>query len=302
MDCHVSFVLRRESLARCSASLVVTRSGRLDLAEINGFLGSRKTWFSAKFHETFIFGTVTAAALTPFVTNPTSITENNLNPNFLDYHMGGEIAVTFETLYDILMREKQREELVPIDPQFFQNVISYLKEKIVIWERISKETDVFNLGERDKVEAEIKNTRKVLKDIYERREKKIMGLAVNKSRIGHGLEADHLLDVEKKFFEALVTVLDSYRHGILFNLLNMNAPSVEEKKVVVEISGTEKVEPRKEEHKDVMMVRFVHAVPKFVASDLAVYGPFDEDDVGNIPREAAQILITKKRAEEVKKQ
>lgn len=215
--------------------------------------------------------------------------------------MGGEIALTFETLYDILMREKQREELVPIDPQFFQNVILYLKEKISIWERISKETDVFSLGERDKIEAEIKNTRKVLKDIYERREKKIIGLAVNKSRIGHGLEADHLLEVEKKFFDALVGVLDSYRHGILFNLLNMNAPHVEEKKVVVEISGSETVEPRKQEQKELLMVRFVHAVPKFIGNDLAVYGPFDEDDVANIPREAAQILITKKRAEEIKK-
>ncbi len=212
--------------------------------------------------------------------------------------MGGEIALTFETLYDILMREKQREELVPLDPQFFQNVITYLKDKISIWERISKESDVFSLGERDAVEAEIKNTRKVLKDIYERREKKIIGLAINKSRIGHGLEAEHLLDVEKKFFDAMVGVFDSYRQGILVNVLNMNSPSVEEKKMVVEIAGEMK-EP--ERQKETMMIRFIHAVPKFVGSDLAIYGPFDEDDVATVPKDVAQILITKKRAEEIKR-
>ena len=208
--------------------------------------------------------------------------------------MGGEIAITFETLYDILMREKQQEELLQLEPSFFQDVITYLQEKMNVWEKISKDTDLFSLGERDKVEAEIKNIRTLLKDIYERREKKIIGLAVNKSRIGHALEMNNLLKEEKQFLESVTTILDQYRHGVLLNVLQMKQPQVEEKKFVVE------VEQKKERPKETMLVRFIHAVPKFVGSDLAIYGPFDENDVASLPKDVSEILVNKKRAEEVK--
>ena len=208
--------------------------------------------------------------------------------------MGDEIAITFETLYDILMREKQRDELLPLDPLFFQNVIIYLQEKKKIWENIGKDDDLFRLGERDQIENEIKNIRKVLKDIYERREKKIIDLALNKSRIGQDIEIPHLLKEEQQFFESLAHILDNYRHGVLFQVLHMKMPQVEEKKMVVEI------EARPQKQKETMMVRFVHAVPKFVASDLAIYGPFDEDDMANVPKDVGELLVKKKRAEEVK--
>ncbi|HLC74711.1 MAG TPA: hypothetical protein VJH88_02540 [Candidatus Nanoarchaeia archaeon] len=208
--------------------------------------------------------------------------------------MGGEIAITFETLYDILMREKQRDELLPLDPNFYQDVITYLQEKKKVWERISKDDDLFSLGERDKIEGEIKNTRKVLKDIYERREKKIIELALNRSRIGQELELPNVLSEERKFFDTLATTLDRYRHGVLLNLLQMKMPVVQEGKVVVEI------EAKKQKPKETMLVRFIHAVPKFVGSDLAIYGPFDEDDAANVPKDVGELLVKKGRAEEVK--
>src|SRR3989344_1142588 len=152
--------------------------------------------------------------------------------------MGSEIAITFETLYDILMREKQREDLLPLEPSFFQDVITYLQEKMKVWEKMSGDTDLFRLGERDKIENEIKSTRKILKDIYERREKKIIGLAVNKSRIGSELEAQNLLNEERTFFESVAGVLDQYRHGVLLNLLQMKLPEIKQQKqtsVVVEL-------------------------------------------------------------------
>ena len=204
--------------------------------------------------------------------------------------MGVEIAITFETLYDILMREKQQEELLQLEPTFFQDVITYLQEKMQVWEKISKDTDLFSLGERDKVEAEIKNIRKVVKDIYERREKKILSLAVNKSRIGHALDVNNLLKEEKQFLESMASILDQYRHGVLFNLLQMKLPQLEEKKIIVEM----------EKLKSTTLVRFINAVPKFVGSDMAIYGPFDENDVASLPNDVSEILINKKRAVAVK--
>ena len=216
--------------------------------------------------------------------------------------MGVEIAITFETLYDLLIREKQREELLLLEPTFFQDVIIYLREKMKIWEKISSDNDLFSEGERDKVEMELKNIRKILKDLYERREKKIIDLAINKSRIGHGLEARNLLDEEKRLFENVAQVLDRHRRGILLNLLKMELPKIEEHKVVLELSSAESasVENTPTVVRQTVTVRFLHAVPKFVAGDLCVYGPFDEEDVANLPKDAAAILISKKRAEEIK--
>lgn len=211
--------------------------------------------------------------------------------------MGEEIAITFETLYDILMREKQRDELLQLEPTFFQDVITYLREKMKVWETVSKDNDLFSLGERDKVEGEIKNIRKVLKDWYERREKKIIEVAVNKSRTGQGLDASNMLEEERQLLQSLVDVLNRSRHGILLNLLKMELPHVEEAKVIVKLTGEEP----EQKPKQTVMVRFINPVPKFVGSDLAVYGPFDEDDVAGLPADVAHILIQKKRAEEIKK-
>jgi len=209
--------------------------------------------------------------------------------------MGSEIAITFETLYDILMREKQREDLLPLEPSFFQDVITYLQEKMKVWEKMSGDTDLFRLGERDKIENEIKNTRKILKDIYERREKKVIALALNKSRIGTELEVQNLLMEERAFFEAVAGVFDQYRHGVLLNLLQMRLPQIKQQPVVVEIAQ----ETPKIQQKENRTIRFVQAVPKFVGSDLAIYGPFDEDDIAHVPSDVAGILVKKGRAVEI---
>ena len=207
--------------------------------------------------------------------------------------MGEEIAITFETLYELLMREKQREELLPLEPAFFQDVLNYLQEKMKVLERVSKENDLFSIGEREKVEMEIRNIRKVLKDLYERRERKIIELAVNKSRTAHALDAGQLLDEEQQFLDALVAVLDHYRSGVLMQLLQLKLPQVQRRLQLV-AAGAENHD-REKKPAEQLVVRFLHAVPKFVGRDLAIYGPFESDDVAGLPRELAEILLEKKR-------
>ena len=53
------------------------------------------------------------------------------------------------------------------------------------------------------------------------------------------------------------------------------------------------------EEKSVKTVRFMSAVPKFLGRELEVYGPFEEEDVANLPGEVADVLIKKGRAEEI---
>jgi len=47
------------------------------------------------------------------------------------------------------------------------------------------------------------------------------------------------------------------------------------------------------------LVRFLHPVPKFVGRELEVYGPFEREDIANLPKEIAEVLIIKGRAEEM---
>ena len=209
--------------------------------------------------------------------------------------MGEEIRITFETLYDLLIREKQREELLKLDESFFGDVIDYLKQKLAMLEKVSEDNDLFTIGEKDKIEAELKSIRKILRDLYERREKKIMDIALNKSRTGSNLiDTDAMLEEEREFFEDVVEVLDKYRRGVLMNLFKADMPSIEQQKTVADNKEKE------EKQKETMAVRFTHAVPKFVGSDMKVYGPFDQEDVSNLPKDVGQLLVEKGRVEEIK--
>jgi DNA replication initiation complex subunit (GINS family) len=40
-----------------------------------------------------------------------------------------DVKITYETLFDLLRREKNRNELQQLDPSFYLDVVSYLKEK-----------------------------------------------------------------------------------------------------------------------------------------------------------------------------
>ena len=59
-----------------------------------------------------------------------------------------EVAITFETIYEILPREKNKEDLQRIDNDFFQDVLNYLKEKQQIYLDSLKKTDLFSISER----------------------------------------------------------------------------------------------------------------------------------------------------------
>src|SRR3989344_1226165 len=90
-----------------------------------------------------------------------------------------EINITYETLFEILKREKDTADLQKLDLSFFDDFVEYLNEKKKLLE---KEDSLFSYDEKKKVEKQIDNARRIIKDIYERREKKIMGIALIKSR------------------------------------------------------------------------------------------------------------------------
>ena len=203
-----------------------------------------------------------------------------------------EITITYETLFELFRREKDREDLQKLEDSFFNDVVGYLSDK-----NKSLQTDgsQFSIEEKEKTRAQLENIKKIISGIYERREKKIVRMALDKSRIKSNIiDTSSMLKEERMLFDRLFLALDNGRGWILNNLLEAKMPEfVEENKEEV------KHEEKKDASGTTKLVRFLRAVPKFVGRELEEYGPFDEEDVASLPFEIANVLINKGRVEEI---
>lgn len=145
-----------------------------------------------------------------------------------------EIRITLETLYDLLRNEKKWEDLQKISDSFFFDVVVYLKEKVSLLEKKRKDDDLFAAGEKEKIEYELRSIRRILKELYEKREKKIIDIALNRSRTQSNIiDTGAMLKEEKEFYDYLTFLLDGYRKGILLKLFNAEMPDISLKQAEV---------------------------------------------------------------------
>lgn len=211
--------------------------------------------------------------------------------------MSQEVVITYETLFELLQREKERADLQKLEPTFFSDTIAYIKDKKKIVE--AKSDSPFAQEERKKTEKQLDNIYKLIKEIYERREKKIINLALDKSRTKSSLiDTTALLKEERVVFEALTNLLDTYRDAILYSVLNEKMPFMQS----IQDKPKEDFRSALELKKHTKLVRFTSHVPKFVGPELEEYGPFEEEDIANLPAEVADVLISKGRAGEIKEE
>ena len=193
--------------------------------------------------------------------------------------------ITYESIYEILRKEKYNKELQELDPNFFKDVITYLKEKKKILKSQEENQSIFASQEIKKTKIQLENIKKILNEIYDKRESKIIGLAVLTSKTKDEQDISFLLPEEKKFFDSVLKILGRYREDLLNSLLKGKLPSLEKPK---------ELKSNKEEENQ--LVRFSQAIPKFVGQDLNIYGPFEKQDIANLPKDIADLLIKKKKA------
>lgn len=218
-----------------------------------------------------------------------------------------EIVITYETLFELLQREKERPDLQKLEPAFFADTIIYIKEKKKIL--MAKNDSPFASEEKKKTERQLENIYKILKELYERREKKIINLALDKSRTqSHLIDTGALLKEEKVVFDALTNILNTYRDAILHSVLNEKAPFMqitEDRKEDIKLKEDFKRDDFKtasELKRTTKLVRFLCHIPKFVGTELEEYGPFGEEDIANLPIEIADVLLGKEKVEEIKEE
>ena len=228
-----------------------------------------------------------------------------------------EIKITYETLYEILRREKSKDELQKLDESFFRDVLDYLKEKASIVQEAAGKFDMFSVEEKESTQNQLNNVRRILKEIYEKREKKIIEMALNKSKTNSNIiDTTNLLAKEHELYNKTVSTLDSFRKNILLTLLEMKPPEITHQsppepvpepptpepqppvpEPIPEPPAPEPVppvpEPAPEPASDKLKVKFLQKVEQFVGKELELYGPFEPETTAELPKEIADILVNK---------
>jgi len=213
--------------------------------------------------------------------------------------MSENINITYDLLFDILRYEKSRDELQALDKDFFTNIVEYLR---------TKETILLDVhtppSERELTKIQLNNIKKILTELYDKREKKIISLASYKIKTGQDtVNVSALLEDEKILFDSIFLVLSKYRSTILDNILNARPtfakPIGQEINSSVPVRESKTAEITDDDSETIKSVLFIKPVPKFLGPELETYGPFEEQDIASLPSKIANILIRKERAEEM---
>ncbi len=207
-------------------------------------------------------------------------------------------GITYEQLFDTLRREKSRDELQELEADFYDMVKNFLAEK-----RTSAENsgDGLHSLTAQRAQIEYQNVQKILKELYERRERKIVTLALHHIRTESTVvDTDALQGPEKELFDKVAVILRESRSCVLSSVSRIPKPIIkpeppEEEPEEPETTYGDTISHSEES--DLVAVKFLAVVPKFVGKNMEVFGPFQEGDRTSLPDDVAQILIKKGRAE-----
>ncbi len=210
-----------------------------------------------------------------------------------------EVVLTYETLYEFLRKEKSREELQKLDEGFFKDTLTYLREKQQAYDDNLTKNDIFSQSERDKLHIQITNIRKILRDLYDIRERKIINMAINRSRTNTQLvDTANLLQQEQAMFESLHSVLLQYRSGILHRMLELREPDVLPIVLPLPNEGPQEEIPAPLAH-GIKKIKCLDAIEQIFGEDLEPYGPFQAEEEVSLPGIVADVLINQGKAVEL---
>ena len=201
--------------------------------------------------------------------------------------MEKEVVITYDGIYEVLRMEKYRNELQKLNESFYEDVINYVKEKRSILESQQNKDSIFSL-EVEKTKKQLENLKKMLKELYEKRESKIVQLALFASRNKSDKDYTNMLNEEKKLYNKIIEELNEFRTYILETALISNIKK-----------DMDKPKEIKTEEIGFKFIKFTQSVPRFVGEDLNIYGPFKSEDVAKLPIYVAELLVKDDRAKEL---
>ena len=193
--------------------------------------------------------------------------------------------ITYETVRNAHRAEKE-EELQKLPDGFFESVRNWFKIK----EKLKDTTSLL----------EVENAKKLLEDVINRRQKKIVLAALSTMR--GQLPPSGLNDEERKFFDDIVNILKSFKNDM--NEKFRSFDDIAEEKIEEAKKSIEEMKPVGMENIAVrpngkLLVKVLIDLPKFSGVDMQSYGPLRTGDIITLPDEVAKLLITRKAAENI---
>jgi DNA replication initiation complex subunit (GINS family) len=174
--------------------------------------------------------------------------------------------INYQELRRIQNDEREKRSLQKIDPDFFAQVKRYVNEKNNMLRKMDEKKDnMFSKNSIIRTKKEIENTEQIVRDIIERREKKILLKALIDSRADIKNEGD-LLECEKKMYVGCYKILKSFRHEIANN-----------------------------KSKRELKINLLSEIPKFKLGE-DIFGPFKMNEIIKVPKKIAEMLINSKKA------
>ena len=177
-------------------------------------------------------------------------------------------VLTYEALREIQRNEKSSEKLFELEEEFYNAFNGYIEQR--------------QKSQEESSTIEIQNAKNILRDIIDRREKKILNQALRAARTQEKIDKGPMTEKEQELYEALVNVLNEYR--VELNGENGTKPTEEAEEVEEEDTGKVKI-------------KLLEDLPAIVGADFEDYGPFRAGDVVELPRENAEIFLKKEKAE-----
>ena len=225
-----------------------------------------------------------------------------------------DLKKDYDKLYQHWLKEFEQPELTHLTQEIFDN---YKKSSSYITQ--------YQIEEKPKVEISLFNSYKnrftyLFNDFLKIREVKILNSALSLK----DLNLNDVIEAERLFFQNLVSTIKGYKKLKKLALYEDKEPieleeilTDEEKpdKIPLTEESTEdysietsdnaqlkKVEedqPNQKVEYNYMLIRFNEPSPPLVGIDLINYGPFQVNDITNMPYKNAKILIYEKIAEKI---
>ncbi|NIP62334.1 MAG: hypothetical protein GWN01_08080 [Nitrosopumilaceae archaeon] len=176
--------------------------------------------------------------------------------------------IDINSLYSIVLRETEMEQIQELDSDLYKTISKYVGE--------------LKRQEFDGVENKVKNS---LIDMITELISLLIKLRLEKIVNLGDFDISNLLDEEKY-------ILDSEEEKLDRKEMIVNATINGKVKLLESISKKHKTKP--------MVVRFIKEMDEMVGADLEKYGPFKTEDIATIPYENAKALISKNIAVKVR--
>jgi len=198
-----------------------------------------------------------------------------------------EDELNYKTLRKIQQMEKNSPSLTNLYPGFYSALSEYLEK---LDNRLKNES---SSQKKMILSDEIQNTKKIVINIYEQREKKILLAAVSKARGGNP-DLKNLENVEKNLFDSVLNLMLDSREKFLEKSTEKKTDKGESKTAE---SPAKKEEPSEQSNSNPIM-RITEDIPEFIGTDRKKYN-LRAGDLVSLPEDMGKMLSKRGVAEEV---